>query len=162
MAKILNQKLLEVSKELRGLTEKFDALMEAMGLLEESGQKPVKKTPKKKTTAKKAAPKKATPKKAAAKKAAAKKAATAKTTAAKKSAKKPKAKTEAKKTALTKKTKTAIETVLMYIKRTKKGLTTEALMKKTGFDQKKVSNTIYKLKKQGKIVVAERGKYVKA
>ena len=152
MAKSLNQKLLEVGRELRELTEKFDALMGAVGLLEETGKKPAKKAAQKKPLAKKAAPKKA----------AAKKAAAAKPPAAKKSAKKPGAKTQAKKTAPKKKAKTALETVLMYIKRTKKGLTTEALMKKTGYDKKKISNTIYKLKKQGKITVAERGRYVKA
>lgn len=111
VAKTLNQKLLEVSKGLRGLTEKFDALMEAMGLLEESGKEPGKKAPKKKLAARKAASKKA----------AAKKAATTKTMAAKKPIKKTKAKTAAKKIAPKKKTKTALETVLLLIKRTKKG-----------------------------------------
>jgi hypothetical protein len=162
VAKTLNQKLLEVGEELRELTEKFDALMGAIGLLEDSGRGPGKKTARKKPSTKKAAPKKAAPKKAAPKKTATRKAAAAKSPATKKSVKKPKAQKQAKKAAPKKKTKTALETVLMYIKRTKKGLTTEALMKKTGYDKKKVSNTIYKLKKQGKIVAAERGTYVKA
>jgi len=153
VAKTLNQKLLEVGEELRELTEKFDALMGAIGLLEDTGKGPGKKTARKKPSAKK---------KAASKKTAASKATKTKSPAAKKSVKKPKAQKEAKKAAPKKKTKTALETVLMYIKRTKKGLTTEALMKKTGYDKKKVSNTIYKLKKQGKIVVAERGRYIKA
>jgi predicted HTH transcriptional regulator len=157
VAKTLNQKLLEVGEELRELTEKFDALMGAIGLLEDSGKGPGKKTARKKPSTKKAASKKAAPEKTATRKAAA-----AKSPATKKSVKKPKAQKQAKKAAPKKKTKTALETVLMYIKRTKKGLTTEALMKKTGYDKKKVSNTIYKLKKQGKIVAAERGTYVKA
>jgi hypothetical protein len=35
-------------------------------------------------------------------------------------------------------------------------------MEKTGFDQKKTYNIVYKLKKQGKIKSAGKGVYVKA
>lgn len=56
---------------------------------------------------------------------------------------------------------TAVDTVLAMINRSKKGVNTETLMKKTGFNQKKISNLIYKLKKQGRIKSAEKGVYVK-
>ena len=57
---------------------------------------------------------------------------------------------------------TAVDTVLEIINRSKKGVNTETLMKKTGYNQKKIFNLIYKLKKQGKIKSAEKGVYVKA
>ena len=106
--------------------------------------------PKKAKAVKKVAPKKAvkkaTPKKAVAKKAAPKKA-VAKKTAPKKAA--------ANKV-------TAADTVFNVIARLKKGTDTAGLMKKTGFDQKKVANIIFKLKKQGKISSPKKGVYVKA
>jgi len=56
---------------------------------------------------------------------------------------------------------TAADAVMGIIKRYKKGVGTTALMKKTGFDQKKVFNIVYKLKKQGKIKSSGRGVYLK-
>jgi len=46
---------------------------------------------------------------------------------------------------------TAADTVFGFIKRSKKGINTGALVVKTGFNQKKIANIIYKLKKQGNI-----------
>ena len=57
---------------------------------------------------------------------------------------------------------TAVDTVLAIIKRYKKGVNTETLVKKTGYNQKKISNLVYKLRKQGKIKSPEKGIYVKA
>jgi hypothetical protein len=57
---------------------------------------------------------------------------------------------------------TAIETVFKIISGSKKGVDTTTLMKKTGFDRKKVANTVYKLGKQGKIKAVEKGVYVSA
>lgn len=57
---------------------------------------------------------------------------------------------------------TAAETVLTIIKRTKKGVDTSALMEKTGYDRKKVANIIFKLKKQGVVKNAAKGKYIKS
>ena len=57
---------------------------------------------------------------------------------------------------------TAADTVLSIIKRYKKGVGTAALMEKTGYNQKKISNLLFKLKKQGKIKSVERGVYLKA
>ena len=61
-----------------------------------------------------------------------------------------------------KKPPTAAEKVLAIINRSKKGVTTDTLMKKTGYDRKKVANIIYKLKKQGDIKTAGKGLYVKS
>ena len=79
--------------------------------------------------------KKAAPKKAAPKKSAAKKAAPKKATAA--------------------------DTVFKIISGLKKGTDTAGLVKKTGFDKKKIANIIFKLKKQGKIASLKKGLYVK-
>ena len=55
---------------------------------------------------------------------------------------------------------TATDQVLQIINRFKKGVDTATLMKKTGFDEKKVRNIIFKAFKQGKIKKADRGIYV--
>ena len=57
---------------------------------------------------------------------------------------------------------TAAETVFKIISRSKKGVDVATLMKKTGYDRKKVSNVIYKLGKQGNIRSIDKGVYVKA
>ncbi len=56
---------------------------------------------------------------------------------------------------------TAIDTVFKLIKRTKKGVNTASLKKKTGFSDKKIWNIINRLKKQGEIKSARKGVYVK-
>ncbi len=57
---------------------------------------------------------------------------------------------------------TAVDTVLNIIRRSKKGVNTAAIKAKTGYDQKKVANIIFKLKKQGKINAMQKGVYVKS
>ena len=57
---------------------------------------------------------------------------------------------------------TAVDTVLAIIKRSKKGIDTAVLMEKTGYNQKKISNLVFKLTKQGKIKTVAKGVYVKA
>ena len=57
---------------------------------------------------------------------------------------------------------TAVDTVLAIIKRSKKGVGTAALMEKTGYNQKKIANLVFKLRKQGKIKSVGKGTYVKA
>ena len=57
---------------------------------------------------------------------------------------------------------TAADTVLGVIKRSKKGIETAALMEKTGYNQKKVANIVFKLRKQRKIKNEGKGVYVKA
>ena len=56
---------------------------------------------------------------------------------------------------------TAAETVFNIISRSKKGVDTATLMKKTGYDRKKVANMVYKLSKQDKIKSIQKGVYVK-
>jgi len=57
---------------------------------------------------------------------------------------------------------TAADTVLAIINRSNQGVNTETLMKMTGYNQKKISNLVFKLRKQGKIKSAAKGVYVKA
>jgi predicted Rossmann fold nucleotide-binding protein DprA/Smf involved in DNA uptake len=84
-------------------------------------------------------------------------------------AQKPKAtsvKTKTKAKAATKKApvkaakKTDTDKLLEIINRSKKGVDTATLMKKTGFNQKKVRNMLNRTYKQGKITRVEKGIYV--
>lgn len=56
---------------------------------------------------------------------------------------------------------TASDAVLEVISHAGDGLSTGAIMEKTGFDKKKVSNILHRLKQQGKIENAKRGVYSK-
>ena len=60
------------------------------------------------------------------------------------------------------KTMTAADTVFRVISRYKKGVNTATIMEKTGYNQKKVANFIYRLKKQGKIKSVQKGVYIKS
>ena len=73
---------------------------------------------------------------------------------------KTKAKTVAKKAPVKVAKKTDTDKVLEIINRSKKGVDTATLMKKTGFDQKKVRNMLNRTYKQGKITRVEKGIYV--
>ena len=55
---------------------------------------------------------------------------------------------------------TATDQILKIINRSKKGVDTATLIKKTGFDQKKVRNILQRTFKQGKIKRADKGIYV--
>ena len=77
-------------------------------------------------------------------------------------AKKPKAKAVKKAVAKKAAKATATDTVLAIIKRSRKGIDTTTLKKETGFKGRNVENTIYRLKKEGKIKSMGRGIYVKA
>ena len=57
---------------------------------------------------------------------------------------------------------TAADTVFGIIKRYKKGANIATINQKTGYDNKKIHNLVYKLKKQGKIKSETKGVYVKA
>ena len=128
----LKKDLEAILKTLNGLAQKVEKLQEQIG----KETKPTKK-PKAKAVKKKAV-KKAPVKKVAAKKAAPKK-------------------------AVRKKAKpvTAADTVLAIIKIYKKGVGNETLMEKTGYNQKKIANLVFKLRKQSKIKSVDRGVYVK-
>ena len=54
----------------------------------------------------------------------------------------------------------ATDQVLRIINRSKKGVDTATLMKKTGFDKKKITNILHRTYKQGKIKRVEKGIYV--
>ena len=92
-------------------------------------------------------------------KAAAKKAVTRKIVKAKTIKKAPAAKVTAKKTTLQ---ATATEQILGIIKRFKKGIDVSTLKKKTGFDDKKIRNIVFRASKEGKIKKSGRGVYVGA
>jgi len=92
-------------------------------------------------------------------KAAAKKAVTRKTVKAKTIKKAPAKKEAVKKTTLQ---ATATEQILGIIKRFKKGVDVPTLKKKTGFDDKKVRNIVFRASKEGKIKKSGRGIYVGA
>lgn len=91
-----------------------------------------------------------------------------------KASKRPKAKTKVKAKAAKKKapakkkvaakkkaaTPTATDQVLKIINRSKKGVDVPALMKNTGFDEKKVRNIVSRAFSQGKIKRTGRGVYV--
>ena len=55
---------------------------------------------------------------------------------------------------------TATDQVLNIINRSKKGVDTATLMKKTAFNQKKVTNILHRSFKAGKIKRADKGIYV--
>ena len=57
---------------------------------------------------------------------------------------------------------TAADAVLAIINRSKKGVNSATLAKKTGFDNKKIANIVFKLRKQGKVKSVGRGVYTKA
>ena len=115
--------------------------------VEKMAEKLEKSTPKKESKAKRKAavkPKKAPVKKATPKKAPAKKAAVKKPVKTKKQL------------------ATAADAVLAIVNRSKKGVNSATLAKKTGFDNKKIANIVFKLRKQGKIKSVGRGIYTKA
>jgi ATP-dependent RNA circularization protein (DNA/RNA ligase family) len=72
----------------------------------------------------------------------------------------PKSKSVTKKAPVKAAKKTDTDKVLEIINRSKKGVDTATLMKKTGFDQKKVRNMLHRTYKQGKITRVEKRIYV--
>jgi hypothetical protein len=57
---------------------------------------------------------------------------------------------------------TAIDIVLDAVKRSKHGIDFAAIQAKTGFDEKKIRNIIFRLNKTGKIKRKSRGIYISA
>lgn len=149
---VTKKELTALKKEFKALEKKMEKLLkaaEAAGKPKKASKaKAAKAKPAKKAPAKKASAKKASAKKAPAKKAAAKKAAVAKTSA--------------KKAVVGKKTgeATATDAVIKIIKRAKKGVDVPTLKKKTGFNDKKVRNIVFRAAKEGRIKKSGRGVYV--
>ena len=123
-----------VAEGLRTIAQGVEKI--AKKLEESTPKKQAKAKPARKTAPK---PKKAAPKKTAAKKPAPKKA------PVKKAVK-----------------ETAADTVLKIITGSKKGIDSATLVRKTGFDKKKIANITFKLRKQGKIKSVDKGVYTKA
>jgi hypothetical protein len=71
---------------------------------------------------------------------------------------------KARKTSLKKKapTMTATEQILKIVRRSRKGVDVPMLKTKTGFDDKKVRNIVFRASKEGKIKKVGRGIYVGA
>jgi len=147
MSKNLKKDLQVINREIKALSKKVEKVIIAVEKLEKATA--VKAKPVRKAAVKKPAVKAKPVKKAAVKKPALK-AKPVRKAAVKKPA--------AKKTAQL----SAVDTAFGFIKRYKKGISTAALMEKTGFDQKKVYNIIYKLNSLGKIKSVGKGVYVKA
>ena len=57
---------------------------------------------------------------------------------------------------------TATDKVLNIINKSKKGVSVQALIKRTGFDKKKVANIVFRVSKMGKIKNVSNGVYVGA
>ena len=57
---------------------------------------------------------------------------------------------------------TATDEILKIIRRSKKGVDAPTLIKKTGFNQKKVRNILFRTYKQGRIKRVEKGIYIGA
>ena len=77
-------------------------------------------------------------------------------------AKKPKAKAVKKAVAKKPAKLSASGTVLAAIKRSRKGVDKATLIEKTGFEDRKIRDITYRLRKQGKIKRDRKGLYVKA
>ena len=125
-----------LKKDLMSLKKEFKALEKKMGMLLKAVEK-IGKAPK----------------------AAAKKVVTKKTVKTKAIKKAPAKKVVAKKATPQ---ATATEQILDIIKRFKKGVDVPTLKEKTGFDDKKVRNIVFRASKEGKIKKSGRGIYVGA
>jgi len=135
-----NKMTKELKKDLQAMSKALDELVQKVEKMQQQIDKKTQPTKKPKAQAAKAkAVKKAPKKKVAAKKAAPKKATSKEVAPA-----------------------TASDTVFAIIKRSKKVVGTAALMEKTGYNQKKIYNLVYKLRKQGKIKSVGNGVYLKA
>ena len=129
---ILKKDLLSLKKEFKAVEKKMEILLKAV---ENNGKSP---------------------------KASAKKIVKGKTVKAKATKKAPVKKTPVKKAAAKKKgiQVTATDQILRIIKRFKKGVDVPTLKEKTGFDDKKVRNIVFRASKEGKIKKFGRGTYV--
>ena len=157
----IKEQLLAIVEELDALKKKTAGLIATLedspAPVEEPAPEPPKK-PAKKTAAKKKPAKKAVAKKPVAKKTAPKKAAPKKAAPPKAAPQKAAAPA---KTAQTAKLSDS-DKVVAIIKRHKNGIDVTTLKKKTGFNDKKISNIVHRASKKGKIKRSGRGIYTKA
>ena len=138
--KKVKQDLIALNRDLKSLVRKTETLMKAVDRLEKTqvvkAIKVKKASPKPKTTKKIAG-------KASSKPRAARKAAVTKDPARRKKL-------------------TDTDKVINIIDRTKEGVSTKALSKKTGFDTQKIANILFRACKTGKIKIKDRGIYIGA
>ena len=139
---ILKKDLTALRKDFKALEKKMEKLLKAF----DASSKPKKIS--KPKTASQAAAKKATARKTTAKKAPAKAKAVKKAPAKKAPALKKGAQV------------TATDQILKIIKRSKKGVDVSTLKEKTGFNDKKVRNIVFRAAKEGRIIKSGRGVYV--
>jgi len=136
---ITKKELTALKKDFKALEKKMEKLLRAAGspgqAAKTSKAKAIQKAPTKKTAVKKVAAEKAAVAKPSTKKAAA-----------------------AGKSGQT----TATDQILKIIKRAKKGVDVPTLKKRTGFDDKKVRNIVFRAAKEGRIKKSGRGVYVGA
>lgn len=130
--------LKSLSDGLKAVAKSVEAAAKQVETLSKSRTKKTK-TPANKKTAVRKPVRKAAPKRKAAK------------AAPKKAAKKPASKRV-----------TAVDTIYTMISRSRKGVAVADLKSKTGFNDKKVANIVYKLKQQGKIKSVAKGVYSKS
>jgi len=151
---ILPKDLTALRKDFKALENKMEKLFKAFDTSSKpkkvSKPKAAKKATTKKTTTKKVTAKKITAKKTSVKKAPAKAKAVKKT---------PTNKASANKKAVPEPV-TATDQILKIIKRSKKGVDVPTLKTKTGFDDKKVRNIVFRAAKEGRIKKSGRGIYV--
>jgi len=144
---ILKKDLTALRKDFKALEKKMEKLLKAFDASSKpkkiSKPKTVNKAAGKKTTARKTTAKKTTAKKAPTKAKAVKKAPAKKAPAPKKGVQ-----------------VTATDQILKIIKQSKKGVDVSTLKKKTGFDDKKVRNIVFRAAKEGRILKSGRGVYV--
>jgi len=133
---ISKKDLQAVKSGIKALEKKLEELLKAHTPMPKAKKVTKKRAVKKAKTVKKAPAKKATAKKAVAKK---------------------KSVTKKKATQLT-----ATDKILQIVKRSKKGVDVPTLKKKSGFDDKKVRNIVFRASKEGKIKKSGRGLYVGA
>ncbi len=156
---ILKKDLTALRKEFKALEKKMEKLLKGFDASSKpkkvSKPKAAKKAVSQKSTAKKATAEKTPAKKKAVKKAPVKKAAAKKKVAKKAPAKKAPAPKKAVQV-------TATDQIMQIIKRSKKGVDVPTLKKKTGFDDKKVRNIVFRAAKEGRIKKSGRGIYVGA
>jgi hypothetical protein len=152
---ILKKDLQAVIRDIKALEKKLDKLLKAEEAMPKAKKVTKKKAAKKVKVVKKAPAKKAAAKKAAAKIVPALKAAVKKAPVKKAAA--PKAVAKKKATQVT-----ATDKILQIVKRSKKGVDVPTLKEKSGFDDKKVRNIVFRAAKEGKIKKSGRGIYVGA
>lgn len=159
--KSLSDGLKAIAKSMEAVAKQVDSLATAKPQAKAAKKAPAKKaTSPRKPAARKPAARKPAARKPAARKPAARKPASRKSAPKSKVVKKAPARAVKKNSAA--KRVTAVDTIFGLISRSKKGVSVGTLKSKTNFNDKKIANIVYKLKKQGKVKSISKGLYVKS